>query len=323
MDFARIANKLLLLLGLLLGGCLIACQPQTPNQPDFQVLAVESFLADIAQNVAGDRVKVDTLMPKGVDPHTFEPTPRDVAKIAESDVLILNGAGLEAWLDETLQNAGGQRVLVEAASGLSSRTAHGDEPVAHDFEGDKAPESEAEHAREGDPHFWLNPLNVITYVENIREGLSAADPAGKAIYTQNAAAYIEQLKALDQWIQSQVAQVPAERRLIVTNHESFGYFADRYGFKVIGAIIPSVSAGASPSAQQMARLVDQIRSAGVTVIFLETGTNPQLAEQIAQETGIRVISDLYTHSLSQEGGNAPTYIDMMKYNVRLIVETLK
>ncbi len=116
--------------------------------------------------------------------------------------------------------------------------------------------ADGHHHHEGDPHFWLDPNNVIQYVENIRDGLIAADPAGKDIYTQNAAAYITQLKELDGWIQEQVAQVPAERRLLVTNHESFGYFADRYGFQIIGTIIPYVSTGASPSAQQMARLVD-------------------------------------------------------------------
>ena len=123
------------------------------------------------------------------------------------------------------------------------------------------------HHHEGDPHFWLDPLNVVKYVENIRDGLIAADPAGKDVYTQNADAYIAQLNELDAWIKQQVVAIPDERRLIVTNHESFGYFADRYGFKIIGTIIPSVSSGASPSAQQMARLMDHIRETNASAIF--------------------------------------------------------
>lgn len=134
------------------------------------------------------------------------------------------------------------------------------------------------HHHEGDPHFWLDPLSIVKYVENIRDGLIAADPNGKDIYTQNAAAYITQLNDLNGWIEQQVSVIPVERRMIVTNHESFGYFADRYGFKIIGTIIPSVSTGSSPSAQQMARLVDHISETGAIAIFLETGSNPNLAE---------------------------------------------
>jgi ABC-type Zn uptake system ZnuABC Zn-binding protein ZnuA len=461
--------SLLTMLSFLISACQQAPQPTAvPTEMDhshmshgaaIKVLAVETFLAEIAQNVAGERVKVESLIPLGVDPHAFEPTPQDVAKIADSNVLILNGAGFEEWATRTLENAGGKRAVIEASAGLTSREAregeeavmspeekaesicvdlaeksaeeeiaagsdvasavelHGEEEHAHEGEAAEH-EHEAEllllrlnasdggyagfvkfdvaedgeyviaanggtlavtdangaamevekalplacaglnggilldlepgeyviglaglsaettpffagsagghhHHDEGDPHFWLDPLNVVKYVENIRDGLSAADPDGKDIYTQNAAAYITQLNELDVWIKQQVSTIPEERRLIVTNHESFGYFADRYGFTIIGTIIPSVSTGSSPSAQQMARLVDHIRETGAIAIFLETGSNPKLAEQIAQETGIKVVSDLYTHSITDASGKAPTYIDMMKYNVKAIVEALK
>jgi len=175
----------------------------------------------------------------------------------------------------------------------------------------------------GDPHFWLDPLLVIRYVENIRDGLSAADPAGKDIYAANAAAYIEQLKQLDAEIQALAAQLPAERRLLVTNHESFGYFADRYGFQVIGTVIPSVSTGSAPSAQQLARLVERIRQTGAPAVFLETGANPQLAEQLAAETGVRVVEGLFTHSITAPDGPAPNYIEMMRYNAQAITDALK
>jgi ABC-type Zn uptake system ZnuABC Zn-binding protein ZnuA len=434
----------------------VATEAVAAETASIKVLAVETFLADIAQNVAGDRLKVESLMPLGVDPHAFEPTPQDVVKIADSNLLIVNGAGFEEWLANTLDNAGGERSVIEASAGLTSREAReGEEAVMSpeekaeeicvDLEGKTAEEEivaggdsagavELHHAEEagedhehehelelltlkltatadgsnagyvkfdveedgeyiiaanggtiqvtgvdgsgmeveetvpvncggldgsvildlepgeyviglsgvafestsfiagsagghhhheGDPHFWLDPLSVVKYVENIRDGLIAADPDGKDIYTQNTAAYIAQLNDLNGWIEQQVSVIPVERRLIVTNHESFGYFADRYDFKIIGTIIPSVSTGSSPSAQQMARLVDHIREAGAIAIFLETGSNPNLAEQISEETGAKVVSDLYTHSVTEAGGNAPTYIEMMKYNVTQIVEALK
>ncbi len=300
------------LLGLIV---LAACQ--TPGQADhaggartaLKVVAAETFLADIAQNVAGDRIKIEALMPIGIDPHGFEPTPTDVAKIADSNVLIVNGAGLEEFLAKLLNNAGGQRAVIEATTGLISRQRQAGEMADPD------------HA--GDPHFWLDPNNVIKYVENIRDGLSTADPEGAATYQTNADAYIAKLKELDRWIADRTKEVPEARRLLVTNHESFGYFADRYGFKIIGTLLPSVSTGSSPSAQQLAQLIDHIKATGAKAIFLETGTNPQLAEQVAIETGSRVVTNLYSHSLTEAGGPAPTYIDMMKFNTTTIVDALK
>jgi ABC-type Zn uptake system ZnuABC Zn-binding protein ZnuA len=293
---------------------LAACQRTTGGIPAPKVLAVETFLADIARNVAGDRVKVEALMPIGVDPHSFEPTPTDAAKIADSTVLIVNGAGFEEFLAELLESAGGRRVVIEASAGLRQR-----EPK----EGEHAKAPDAGHEHDGDPHFWLDPDNVIKYVENIRDGLSEVDPAGAATYTANADAYIAKLRELDRWIADQVAEVPEGDRILVTNHESFGYFADRYGFQIIGTVMPSASTGSSPSAQQLANLIDRIKATGAKAIFLETGTNPQLAEQVAQETGGKVIIGLYSHSITGAGGPAPTYIEMMKFNTTAIVAALK
>jgi ABC-type Zn uptake system ZnuABC Zn-binding protein ZnuA len=277
-----------------------------------RVLVVETFLADIAQNVAGDRLIIDTLVPVGVDPHAFEPTPQDIARISQANLLIINGAGFEAWLEKTVQAAGGIHTTVEASAGLTSRTAREGEETMH-----------IEEHEGGDPHFWLDPLSVVRYVENIRDGLIQVDPQGKETYTRNAEAYIARLKELDGWIKEQVKQVPQERRKMVTNHESFGYFADRYGFQIIGTVIPSVSSSASPSAQQLARLVDTIRATNAPAVFLETGSSPQLANQLASETGIKIVTGLQTHSITEPGGDAPTYIDMMRLNTKLIVDALK
>jgi len=294
-----------LCLGLWASGC--AASPAGGQGQN--VLAVETYLADVAQSVAGDRLTVGALMPLGVDPHGFEPTPQDVAKVARSQVLIANGAGVEAFLDELLQNAGGQRQVILASAGLASRQPSAGEARDEDIE--------------GDPHFWLDPTLVIRYVENIRDGLAQADPVGAEQYAANAAAYIQKLRELDAWIVEQVGRIPPARRLLVTNHESLGYFADRYGFTIVGTVLPSVSAGASPSAQQLTQLIGHIRASGAPAIFLETGANPQLAQQIAAETGVRVVATLYTHSLTDATGAAPTYIDMMKHNTRVIVDALR
>ena len=280
---------------------------------ELKVLAAESFIADMAQNVAGDRLKVETLMPLGLDPHAFQPTPQDVGRIADSQVLIVNGGGFEGWLQEVLDNAGGERQVIAASAGLTSRQVR---------EGEAANMTEEERAA-GDPHFWLDPTHVIKYVENIRDGLSQADPAGKDIYAKNAEAYIAKLKELDTWIAEQVQSIPTERRQIVTNHESFGYFADRYGFTISGTVGPSVSTGSSPSAQELASLVDRIKATGAPAIFLETGANPKLAEQVAEETGVTVVTDLMSHSITPPDGLAPTYLDMMRLNTQAFVNALK
>jgi len=298
----------------LISGCFPGLEPagQTPTLDSLRVVAVESFLADIAQQVAGDAFEVDTLVPYGVDPHVYQPTPKDLAKMAESDVLVMNGGGLESWISESLENIEGQRSLIDASDGLPSRKMSEDEIAEHG--GD-------EHTI--DPHFWLDPNLVKQYVTNIRDGFAAADPARADKYKTNADAYIQKLTELDAWVKGEIEKIAPAERILVTNHESFGYFADRYGFEVIGAIIPSVSSGSSPSAKHLAELIDKIRESGAKVIFLETGANPQLAAQIAAETGVKVVNGLASHSLEMSADQAATYLELIRHNVRLIVDALQ
>jgi ABC-type Zn uptake system ZnuABC Zn-binding protein ZnuA len=270
---------------------------------DSSVLTSATFLADITRNIAGERLKVESLLPVGVDPHSYQPTPRDVTKIVQSKLLIINGAEYEHFLEPLLENAEGERDVIEASAGLDPGTDAGNEHGV-------------------DPHLWLDPNNVVIYVENIREALTHFDPDGAALYKSNADAYVTQLKDLDVWIKDQVSQIAPEKRLLVTNHEAFGYFADRYGFTVIGAIVPGVSSDASASAQQMASLIDQIKASGAPAIFLDEVENPALAQQIADETGVKIVEDLHLESLT-DGPPAATYIDMMKHNVTQIVDALK
>jgi ABC-type Zn uptake system ZnuABC Zn-binding protein ZnuA len=283
----------------------------THNSGQLKGVATESFLADIARNITGDRVVFSSLIPAGMDPHAFEPIPADIVQVSQSDVLVQNGAGLEDWLGPVVENARGQRQIITASNGLKSRTP-------------SVGETGLETIGNGvDPHFWLDPILVITYVENIRDGLIALDPAGREEYIARAGDYIRQLKDLDLWIQSRVAEIPPEKRLLVTNHETLGYFADRYGFRIVGSIIPGTSSGIAPGARDIASLVDRIRATGTRAVFLEKGSNTDLANQIASDTGIQVVTDLYTHSLSNSKGPAPTYIEMMKYDVNQIVDALK
>jgi len=276
---------------------------QTQGRSAPVILTSTTILADITRNIAGDRVEVDSLLPIGIDPHSYQPTPQDAAKLSKSKLLIINGAGYEHFLESLLENAGGERTIIEASSGITPRE-----------------DADGEHGI--DPHMWLDPSYIIRYVENIRDGLIQFDPAGEAVYKSNAETYIQQITELDVWIAGEVKQVPMEKRLLVTNHEALGYFAERYGFTVVGTVIESFSSDALPSAQQMAGLIDQIKASGAPAIFLDAGDTMSLAQQIADETGARVITELHLESLT-DGSPAATYIDMMKQNVTQIVNALK
>jgi ABC-type Zn uptake system ZnuABC Zn-binding protein ZnuA len=286
-------------LAILLASC--AGSPGSDSKKSAPVILTStSFLADITRNVAGDRLRVEPLLPIGMDPHSYQATPQDIAKISESQLVIVNGAQYEQFLASLLENGKGETTIVKASAGLNPKIdAHG-----------------------VDPHMWLDPNLVITYVENIREALTYLDPGGEAVYKSNADMYVAELKDLDAWIVQQVNQIPVEKRLLVTNHEAFGYFAERYQFRVVGTVIESFSTDASPSAQQLAALIDQIKSRAAPAIFLDSSDNATLAQQIADETGVSVVTDLHLESLT-DGAPAATYIDMMKYNVTQIVNALK
>ncbi len=273
------------------------------GSPRPDILTTTTILADIARNVAGDQLVTEALLPFGTDPYSYQPVPQDTRKINESKVVIVNGANYERSLDSLLANAKDKKEFIEASTGLRLI-------------------SDPENDQEVDPHLWLDPNNVIVYVDNIREGLTHFDPEDSDVYQANARAYIAQLQELDAWINGQVAQIPPQRRVLVTNHESVEYFAQQYGFKVVGSIITGFSSDASPSAQEMADLTDRIKLFEAPAIFLDSADNPALAQQIASETGAKVVTDLHLESLT-EGDPAGTYIDMMRYNVTKIVEALK
>ncbi len=265
----------------------------TPAAAD--ILTDTSFLADIVQNVVGDRMQVSSLIPLGADPHSFEATPKDAERVAEARAIVVNVKGLLPTVDRLVAGVGAHdQPLIEAAAGIADLGT--------------------------DPHCWLDPMLVVTYAENIADRFAQLDEENATLYRENAATYEAKLLELDSWIKTQVDSIPAERRLLVTNHESLGRFAARYGFRIVGTVFSSPSGEGSPSARQIAQLVADIKALGAPAIFVETGSTTGLAEQIGAEAGVKVVTDLYTHSL---GEGAPTYIEMMRWNVTKIVEALR
>lgn len=292
-----------------LAAALVACGqagPAPSRGGRLQVVATTTIVGDVVKQIGGDAIDLQVLLPPGVDPHAFEPTPQDVARLAGARVIFANGAGLEGFLESLLANAGGQAEIVHVSDGIALRRVQG----GHDEGG------------EADPHVWTDPNNVVVWTRNIEATLVRLDGANAARYQANAEAYRAKLQDLDAWVRAQVAQIPEANRRLVVDHEAFGYFADRYGFQQVGAVIPSFSTLAEPSAQELAALETAIRQQGVKAVFAGSTVNPKLARRVAADTGIQLVP-LYTGSLTAPGGEAPSYLDYMRHNVAAIVKALK
>lgn len=324
------------------------------------VLATTTIIADVAQNVGGDLVTVNSLIPTDTDIHAFQPIASDVALAAQADLVLVNGAGLELFLGDLLQGAVDDpaRVIV-VSNGIPmlagehedhEAEAEGTAEAEHDHE-HSAPESvgllgedgvcgelhhveatEEAHAHEAeehdhgpcDPHVWTDPTNVKIWADNIAAAFAATDPANAETYQANADAYKAQLDALDNEVTEILAAIPAENRVIVTNHEFLRYFAAHYGFEIVGTVIPSMSTLAEPAPRELAVLVATIRDEGVTAIFVEASDPGQLASVVASEVDSEVkIVTLYSDSLSSAEGGAATYIDYVRTNAQTIAEALK
>lgn len=280
-----------------------AAAPAVDGAAAVRAVTTTSIIADLVQNVGGDRVTTRALLPPGTDPHTYSPSPSDVQAITAAQIVFRNGLGLDASLDEVIQNAGGNAVNIAVTNGIT--------PIAGATEATS------------DPHMWFDVQNAIRYTETIRDSLKQVDPQGAGTYDTNAAAYIDQLKQLDAEIVQQISTIPPDRRKLVTNHDTFGYFAKRYGFEIIGSVFENVSTEQEPSAQQIAELVRLIRAQNVPAIFTENTVNARLAQQVAAEAGIQVVTNLYTDALGEPGSDGDTYIKMMRYDVQQIVAALK
>jgi manganese/iron transport system substrate-binding protein len=278
-----------------------------------QVVATTNIVGDVVKQVGGQHIDLTILMGIGVDPHSYVPTPADTAAIHDAHVVFANGVGLETNLEEMLASAGGDAALIYISQGLEHQPAGG-----------ASEENEHEHGDEEeelDPHTWFDVNNVIHWVEKIEQALSRLDPANAEAYRANAKAYTAELEALDTWVAEQVATIPESNRKLVTNHPAFGYFASRYGLEQVGAVYP-ISPSSEPSAQDIAALQDAIRAYGVPAIFTESTVNPKLAQQVAKDTGVRLVA-LYSGSLGEPGSGVESYIDLIRFDVKAIVDALQ
>jgi zinc/manganese transport system substrate-binding protein len=279
-----------------------------------RVVATTLQIRSMAEAVAGDRAEVRSIMPPGADAHDFEPKPSDVQGIRESAIVLKNGIGLDDWADKLIENAGGQNAVVTVTEGI---------PLREGASGTSTASEEANTAEEHDPHVWLDVTNAITMTRNIREALIEVDPAGDATYKANAESYLVKLTELDNYIKGQIANIPEGNRKMVTNHDAFGYFIERYGLQFAGSIIPSMSTEARPSAGEVAALINKIKAEKVKAIFLESSINPQLATQIANDAGVKVVDNLYADSMGAPGSPTGSYEGMMRHNAETIGDALK
>lgn len=331
--------KRLVLLVLL---ALVFLPVQAQNSP-LQVVATSNILADVARNVGGDHVSVEPLIPPGVDGHVWQPTPNDVLKVSQADMVLVVGLGYETFLGQLLNNAADvPQVVVSTGIPILPFAGHEDDDhVEATPEADLTDEeyvgvygepgvcdstaatAEADHDHgQCDPHVWTDPTNVMIWANNIAEAFAAADSTNADVYRANAAAYVEQLKTLDDEVQTILSVVPEARRVLLTNHEFLGYFAHRYGFKVVGGILGATSLE-EPDPRRLAALANDVRTLGIPAIFAEISQNSRFAQVVAQEAGIEVVTNLYSESLSETDGPASTYTDYLLYNAQTIADALK
>lgn len=280
-----------------------------------KVSATTSIMADFVRVVGGSRVQVNVIVPPGSDSHTFQPSTGVIRSLAQSRALFANGAGLEPWLPK-LRAAVPKAQLITLTQGLKLHDAGHEQEEAADHD---------EHDDHGaqDPHAWWDPTLAAGYIRNVQKALTTLDPAGKALYAKNSAAYLKQLSAADAYAKKQFASLPAAKRRIVTNHESLGYLAERYGLTVVGTVMPGQGTEREPSAQELARLVQTVRKSGARVIFTEQSVNTRLAQTLARETGARIAPPLYTDALGAKGSAGATFLGALRFNVDTIVRALR
>ena len=286
------------------------------SESKINVATTNNIIADWVVAVGQDRVEVNALLPVDADAHTYQPGARDITRIADADVVMIVGLSLEAsWLDKLIDNA---------AQDPDRVIALGDAVDPLEFVEPTEEDHEEEGHDEGslDPHFWFDPLRVKLAVNSIATHLSDLDPSGETFYQENATSYAGKLDELHDWIGEKVATLTESQRQLVTSHDSFQYYAERYGFKVVGAILP-VTTESEPTAQELTELIETIKSEGAKAVFTERSESDRMARRISEETGAELIGGLYSGSLGEPESEAGTYIDLMRHNTTTIVEALQ
>ncbi|HGL6393194.1 TPA: metal ABC transporter substrate-binding protein [Citrobacter koseri] len=262
-----------------------------------------SILGDITQEVGGKNVNVTTLVGPDGDPHTFEPSPKDSAALSKADVVVVNGLGLEGWLDRLVKASGFKGTLVVASDGVKTHTLDEDGETVTD------------------PHAWNSAANGALYAQNILSGLVNADPQDKAVLEASGKPYIAQLTELDAWAKARFSQIPQEKRKVLTSHDAFGYFGRAYGVEFLAP--QGLSSESEASASQVAALIKQIKADGVNTWFMENQLDPRLVKQIASATGAQPGGELYPEALSAKGGVADSYVKAFRHNVETIANSMK
>ncbi|WP_344586679.1 metal ABC transporter substrate-binding protein [Actinomadura vinacea] len=274
-----------------------------------KVVATTTQVADFARNIGGDKVTVTQILKPNVDPHDYEPSPADIQAIANADLVVKSGVGVEKWLDQTIKSAGFDGTVVDTSKGVAIRKGNGEEEEAA-----------------GDPHIWHNPKNAEIMSRDIAAAFEAKDPADKAAFEANLKSYTGKLEQLDAWIAGQINSLPPARRKLVTNHDAFGYYIDRYQLTFVGSIIPSFDTSAELSGKQLNSLVAKIKATGVKAIFSESSLPPKTAEAIGRQAGVKVEAgedSLYGDTLGPAGSAGATYLEMERHNTTTIVTALK
>lgn len=290
-----------MVLGLLLSACGSADEPGSADGK-LRVVATTTQTADFARAVGGDLVTVYEVVKANVDPHDFEPSPKDIEEVRRAAVIVSSGIGLDHWLDDMIKSSGAKGAVAEASAGASvRRTAGGD-----------------------DPHVWHSVPNAVRMVTNIGAAFAQADPSHEPEYRTNRDAYTVTLTALDQEIERQIGTLANKK--LVTNHDALGYYVERYGLEFVGSIIPSFDTSAELSARAVSDLVAKIKSTGAKAVFSEASLPPKTAQAIGREAGVKVVAgedSLYGDSLGPKGSDGATYVAMMKHNTRVIVDNLR
>jgi zinc/manganese transport system substrate-binding protein len=262
------------------------------------VVASFSILGDFVRNVGGDRVNVTTLVGPDSDAHVYVPTPSDAKKVADAKLVFVNGLGFEGWLPRLVKSAGGKAAVVTTTTGIA--------PL--------------KLGSEADPHAWQSVANAKIYVANIRDALAAAAPADAEVFKSKANAYLADLDALEREVREAIAKIPESRRKVISTHNAFGYFAAAYGVEFIAPL--GVSTESEASARDIAGIITQVRAAKIPAVFLENITDPRLMGRISAETGAKVGGTLYSDSLTGEKGDCPTYIAMVRHNIKALTNAL-
>ena len=264
------------------------------------VLATASIFADMAENIAGDHLPVKTIVPIGGDPHIYEPTPADAKLISEADIILRNALTFEGWLDDLIKSAGAQAEVVTITQGIGA--------IRSAYKGS------------ADPHAWMDASYGLKYIENIKNAFVKFDPDNREVYEFNYGVYRRQLEDMDAYIFEQVKKIPEQRRILITSHDAFQYFGRRYGIRLEAVI--GISTEAEAQTSDIIRLNKIIKESGVPAVFIETTVNPKLIKRIAEDNGVVVGGSLFSDSIGDENSDAPTYLDMLKFNTDTIVEAL-